>query len=71
MKLINFQMKFCDIQSQEPPEALKARHSELTRKVAERQQQVKVVIDKLRTMQHEISILTTCTVPLEAYQAKT
>jgi hypothetical protein len=49
---------------------MRDRHAELTRKVNERQQQIKIVIDKLRTMQQEISILTTCTVPLETYQSK-
>jgi hypothetical protein len=54
----------------EPPPELVARHAELTRKVKERKQQLKVVIDKLRTIQQEIAILTTCTVPLETYQSK-
>ena len=42
----------------------------MTKKVNDRQQQIKVVIDKLRTMQQEITILTHCTVPLETFQAK-
>ncbi len=64
----NFMIRL-DLQEAPPPE-LVARHAELTRKVKERKQQLKVVIDKLRTIQQEISILTTCTVPLETYQSR-